>query len=230
MNCSIAPSPVEQLDMEHTVQILLVDDHTLFRQPLGQRLNAEPGFFVCGEAGTADEALGLVRSLRPDVILMDIDMPGKDCFDAAGMMGATAPDTKIIFLSGFVEDHYIREALRVKARAYITKDETPETVIYAIQQVASGGVYFSPTVRSRIVIKSDGVELAEGPQSRISTLSPRELQILRYIVAGMNDAMMAAVMKRSPKTINNHVDRIMKKLDIHTRAALAVYAVRNGIM
>ncbi len=217
--------------MLEAIRVLLVDDHALFRQPLGQRLNSEPGIAVCGEAGTADEAIGLVQSLRPDIVLLDIDMPGKDCFDAAGTICASAPQTRIIFLSGYVEDHYIREALRVKARAYITKDEEPETVVHAIRQVATGGTYFSPPVRRRIIIGPDGADLPRrGPHSLIDTLSPRELQILRYIVAGMNDAMMAKVMNRSPKTVNNHVDRLMKKLDIHTRAELAMYALRNGIV
>lgn len=215
--------------MKKSLRILLVDDHAITREPLAERLQREPGFTVVGQAGTADQAVSKVKECGPDIILMDIQMPGLNCFDAARSIAAIQPGARIIFLSSFVQDHFIDEALAVRASGYLTKDETPETVVAAIQEVASGGAYYSERIRSRIVIDSGGARLGEGRHSRGSTLSRREKEVLRYIGQALDRQTIAELMHLSPKTVDHHITRIMDKLGIHNRVELARFAIREGL-
>ena len=160
---------------------------------------------------------------------MDIDMPGLICFDAARRITALQPDARIIFLSAFLHDHYIDQALRAKARGYLTKREPPETVVAAILEVASGGAYFSEEIRSRIVVETGGTKLAERSASLISILTTRETETLRYIAKGLAKKEIAATMGVSVKTVDRHATNLMSKLDIHDRVELARFAIREGI-
>ena len=150
----------------HDIRILVVDDHALVRGALSARLHRELGFSVVGTASAADEAIEKARELKPNLILMDIDMPGLVCFEAARTITLTAPDVKIVFLSAFLHDWYIEQALEVKARGYLTKRESPEKIVAAVHEIASGGSCFSEEVRSRIVVDSSGVRLAKKSKSR----------------------------------------------------------------
>ena len=178
--------------MTTQVRILVVDDHALVRGALAERLRQEADLAVVGTASTADEAIDQTISLKPDIILMDIDMPGLICFDAARTITSTSPATKIIFVSAFLHDWYIEQALAVKAQGYVTKREPPEAVISAIRDVAEGGAYFSDEVRSRIIVDSSGAKLAQSGKSRVSTLTAREIEVLRYIARGLSKKEIAA--------------------------------------
>lgn len=215
--------------MSDDIRILVVDDHVLVRDALAERLQREDGLTVSGHVGTADEALEHVGQHKPDIVLMDIDMPGLDCFYAAGMIGDINSATRVIFLSGFIHDRYIEEALRSNARGYLTKREPPEKVVAAIREVASGGAYFSEEVQERIEIDSHGVRLGEEPRSRKSTLTRRELESLRYLARGMAKKEIAKVMHLSIKTVDRHVTALMNKLDIHDRVDLTRFAIREGL-
>jgi len=215
--------------MKKSLRILLVDDHPIVRDPLAERLQREPGFDVVGQAGTADEAVSRVKECAPDIILMDIEMPGLNCFDAVRSITAIVPRARVIFLSSFVQDHFIDEALAVRASGYLSKDETPEAVISAIREVASGGAYYSARVRSRIVIDSAGARLGDQSRSRASTLSRREKEVLRYIGQALDRQTIADLMHLSGKTVDHHITRIMNKLGIHNRVELARFAIREGI-
>ena len=211
------------------VRIVVADDHALVRGALAERLRREPEFEVVGTAGTADEAIELAMQLQPHVVLMDIDMPGLICFDAARTMMTTSPEVRVIFLSAFIHDWYIEQALAVKARGYITKREPPERVVSAIREVAAGGAFFSDEVRSRLVVDSSGAKLAEESKSRASTLTSREVEVLRYIAKGLSKKEVAQTMHLSVKTIDRHCANLMQKLDIHDRVELARFAIREGL-
>ena len=142
------------------IRLLLVDDHTLLRDTLGERLEREPDMAVVGVADDAGKAVELARSLQPDVAVMDIDMPGTDSFAAALEIRHDNPRTRVLFLSAFVQDRYIEEALRVQARGYVTKREAAEVLVNAIRQVAAGRVYFSDDVRSRLVLGDGEASMA----------------------------------------------------------------------
>lgn len=212
--------------MNDKITILLVDDHALVRGALAERLNREPDLFVVGGAESANEAICKATENRIDIILMDIDMPGLNCFEAAKRLSVIRPKTRIIFLSAFKHDRYIEQALEVKAHGYLTKRESPEKVVAAIREVAAGGAYFSKEVQSRIIVDETGANL---PRSRVSKLTPRELEVLRYIARGYGKREIGNIMNLATKTIENHTTSLMRTLKIHDRVDLARFAFREGL-
>ena len=216
-------------DTNSKLKILVVDDHTLVREAVADQLAREEDFEVVGTAAEAGDVLRLVPELKPDVVVMDIDMPGMICFDAAHRLTVHGEGPNIIFLSAFFHDHYIEQALRVKARGYVVKTDPPTTLIEAIREVAAGGSYFSEKVRARLVVGDGTVELAEDSRTAVSLLTQREIEVLRYIAQGLSKKEIAATMHLSTKTVENHSARLMAKLDIHDRVELARFAIREGL-
>lgn len=214
---------------ENEVRIMLVDDHAVFRDALAERLQRELDFDVVGSTCDAESALVMAFQHRPDVILMDISMPGLFSFEAAKRLATMLPNTRIIFLSAFRTDTYIGQALEVKAHGYLTKREPVDQVVSAIREVASGGAYFSEEVRSRIVVDSQGAKLREVGSSRLSKLSRREVEMLAYVARSLGKKEIATITGRSVKTIDHHITRLMNKLDIHDRVELARFAFREGL-
>ncbi|QOI99346.1 MAG: response regulator transcription factor [Phycisphaeraceae bacterium] len=214
--------------MARPVTVLLADDHSLVRGSLASWLR-NSGISVVSEVGNADAAVTEAIRLKPDVVVLDIDMPGLQCFDAARAIRARCPGTRVLFLSAFFNDRFIEDALRVEASGYITKGEPPQAVVQAIHAVMSGGVYFSPEVQSRLVIDGGGVRLEHARATRSSTLTTREVEVLRYVARGMAKKEIAATMHLSVKTIDNHCTSLMNKLDIHDRVELARFAIREGL-
>jgi DNA-binding NarL/FixJ family response regulator len=215
--------------VKRTISVLLVDDHALVRDTLTQWLNSAPDISVAGAAATADQAVSIALRLRPDVVVMDIDMPGLVAFDAAKTILASLPETRVLFLSAFSNDRYIEQALAAGAAGFVTKGQPAESVARAIQRVASGDLHFSPDIQARIVIDPDGPRLAATAHTRASTLTDRELEVLHYLASGMSKKEMARAMHVSVGTVNNHAANIMRKLDIHDRVELARFAIREGL-
>jgi len=215
--------------MSESCTILVVDDHALMREMLGERLATEPDLEVIGTVENADLAVAEAVRLQPDLIIMDIDMPGLHCFDATRTIQMRCPNTKIIILSAFFHDHYIEQALEAEAAGYLTKNEPVDAITVAIRDVAAGGSHFSPEVQARIVVDSGGAHLASKKQTRISTLTPRELEVLHYIAKGLAQKEIAETMHLSVKTIHCHCSNLMTKLDIHNRVGLARFAIREGL-
>lgn len=214
--------------MSERISILLVDDHTLVRESIRQRLAAEPDMCVVASVSTADEALAQAAILRPQLVVMDVDMPGMNCFDAARAILRALPAARIAFLSGFCDDRYIGESLATPARAYILKSEPPEAVIAALRAVAAGGSYYSPEIQSRLVVNEHGVRLATH-RSPAELLTPRQLQVLRLLAEGCSKKEVAARMHISVNTVNRHTSGLMNKLGIHDRVELTRLAIREGL-
>jgi len=211
------------------ISVLIADDHTLMRETLASWLGANPGFVVVASVASADDAAAQAGKLKPDVVLLDIDMPGLNSFEAARMIRSQSRETRIVFLSAFTNDRYIDLALQVEASGYITKRESPAAVVNALQAVATGVAYYSPEVRERIVISPKGARLAAQPKSRVATLSQRELDMLRYVARGLSKKEIAQIAHLSDKTVGRHVANIMNKLDMHDRVELARFAIREGL-
>lgn len=216
--------------MNRQISVLLVDDHALVRETLANWLRAAGDVSVVAEVGSADEAVAEAIRHKPDVVVTDIDMPGLLVFDAIRTIKSRCPRTRVLVLSAFWHDRYIEEALSVEAAGYVTKGEGPDVVTKAIRLAAGGGTYFSPEVQSRIIVDSDGVRLSK-PQAttRASTLTPRELEVLRYIAKGLSKREIAEIMHLSVKTVDNHSTSLMNRLNIHDRVELARYAIREGL-
>lgn len=216
--------------MRTGLRILLVDDHALVRNMLAQRLEQDAEFTVVGTADNAEQGLAQAIEHQPQVVLMDIDMPGMICFEAAKKISQVLPDVRMIFLSAYTHDHYIDQALKVGAMGYLTKGEPPERVIEAIRDVWNNRAFFSDEVRQRIVLDANEARLAPDAKiTRASTLTPREIEVLRYIARGLAKKEIAGVMHVSVKTVEKHTDNLMHKLDIHDRVDLARFAIREGL-
>lgn len=212
------------------ISIILADDHALVRETLATWLKSEPDIKVVAAVSDANQAITEAIHYRPDILVLDIDMPGMLVFDAAKMVRARHPSCRIIFLSAFFHDGYIEQALASGAMGYLAKTEPPEVVAQAIRMVAAGEAYFSPEVQSRIIVDSDGLKLADGPRTRVTTLTPREMEVLRFLAQGKSKKEIAKVMSLSVGTVNNHTANLMKKLDIHDRVELTRYAIREGLV
>lgn len=209
--------------------VLLADDHSLVRDMLEERLSRE-GMAIIGAASSGDEALSQASLHDPDVVVLDIDMPGLSAFQVARALRRASSTTRIIFLSAFVNDRYIDQALAAEASGYLTKSEPPEAIIEAIRKVHRGGSCFSLAVLDRVVIDSNGVRLANGSASRVSLLTDREREILGYVARGLPQKQIARLAGISLKTVQHHITHLMDKLDIHDRVELARFAIREGLV
>jgi len=214
---------------EQRISMLLADDHAMFRGTLKRRLEDEPDMLVAGDFGTADETLEEAARTRPDIVLLDIDMPGMYCFEAARRIQEVSPDTRVVLLSAFHNDRYIEQAIEVKAWGYVVKNESEDALVEAIRRVASGAAYFSPDVLARIVVSSGALRLAASSATRVSTLTQRETEVLRHVARGLSNKEIAKTMHISPHTVHRHTDSIMAKLDIHNRVELTRFAIREGL-
>jgi two-component system response regulator DegU len=201
-------------------RIILVDDHASLRESLAHWLS-NASFEVVAHFDRADGAVEEIEKHKPDIVLLDIDMPGLEAFRAARMIFERSPNTKIVFLSAFTNEVYIRQVLELKASGYLSKSESPVTIVDSLRSVVNGGVCFSAEVRERLVVGD--------AKTRVSLLTARELEILRYVARGWTHRQIAEAAGVRPKTIDNHVSNIMNKLRIHDRVELALFAVREGI-
>jgi DNA-binding NarL/FixJ family response regulator len=215
--------------MTEHIRVMVVDDHALVRDVLAERLAAQPDIEVVATASDAGAAIHEAREHAPHIILMDIDMPGISSFDAARTIRQAAPDVGFVFLSAYVNDQYIDQALEIEALGYLSKEEPAEVVIDAVRRASRGATRFSKSVSDRIVLEPGGVSLAASGSSRLNLLTPREREILGYLAAGMPKKQIAKLLGISPKTVEKHCDHLMDKLDIHDRVKLARYAIREGL-
>jgi DNA-binding NarL/FixJ family response regulator len=215
--------------MTPRITIVLADDHALLRDVIADRLNEQPDLRVVASCERADDALTTALQLRPNVLLLDIDMPGRSAFEVAQLVREGSPDTRIVFLSAFVSDFFVGQALAAEAAGYLTKGESPAAVIKAIRDVQAGEHYFSPEVRARLVVETSGVRLATATHARTMSLTGREVEILRHMARAMSRKAIAQTMHLSVHTVDRHTTNLMKKLDIHSRAELCRFAIQEGL-
>lgn len=208
-------------------KVLLVDDHVIVRDSLARRLEDEPDLEVPHTAGDADEGLALAEANGFDVIVMDINMPGMSCFEAAKRLQTTHADLPLVFLSAYWNDAFIEQAQGVGAVGLLSKSDEPDLLISAIRTVVDGGVFLSDEVRGRF--ESDEQDNPDESKTKLSTLTPREVDVLRWVGMGQSRKQMAAQLGISENTVAVHTNRIMRKLDIHDRVGLARFAIKIGL-
>ena len=211
-------------------RIIFADDHACLRRATVEWIERSGAFEVVGEVGSAGEALEAVRRLNPDIVVLDIDMPGRSSFEVADEIRRTSPNTKVMFLSGFYTDRYISDAIASHASAYVTKADSPSNMLQALRRVGEGSTYFSPQVRERLVIDGTGVRLGDATQVRSDALSGREREVLRHVAQGLSKRDIAKLLFLSPRTVERHVANIMQKLGMHDRVALTRFAIREGMV
>jgi DNA-binding NarL/FixJ family response regulator len=212
------------------IRVLCVDDHDFIHDGLKARFTLERDLECVAHASTADDLAGLVHRSRPDIVLLDIDMPGSDPFAALRDLREQHPDVRAIMLSAYVRDHYIDDAVDKGAWGYFSKSDTPDDLVAGIRRVADGHMAFGPSVRERFERGGADEAAAADRGTRLERLTGRELEVLRLIGRGLSRADIAQMLHRSLKTVDAHHTSIMKKLDIHDRVELALYAVREGLV
>ncbi len=209
------------------IRCLVVDDHTLFRAGLRRLLESEEDFAVVGEAGNADEALEKVGELRPDVVLMDIGMPGMSSFEAAQLMKARWPATRLIFLTMYEDPDYLTRCLSAGADGYLLKDVPANHLIQTVREVYGGRKYFNRELISKL---REGLPCHRSALKQNLALTPRERQIMKMIAEGLSVRQTAGRLGLSVKTVEAHKFNLMRKLDLHNRAQLVTYAIQKKIV
>ena len=212
------------------VRVLVVDDHAVVREGLRHVLTAAEGFSVVGEAANATEALGLAETVRPDVVLLDLTMPGISGLEAAAELRRRASGARILVLSMHEQDEYVLAAVRGGADGYILKDASPAELRAAIRTVRAGGEYFSPTVARRLAAAVRGEAATESPGERLQRLTPREREVLALVATGHTNREIAAHLRISPRTVESHRESLMKKLSLRTVADLTRFALQAGLL
>jgi DNA-binding NarL/FixJ family response regulator len=214
---------------ETSPRVLLVDDHDLFRAGLRTLLEAE-GVHVVGEARTGTDAVAEIRTLAPDVVVMDLNMPGISGVEATAKIAMFAPLTRVLVLSASDQDADVMDAIMAGACGYLLKEASIGELLAGIRAAATGESLISPAIASKVLQRLRASEASARRGSTASELSDRELQLLRLIANGNDNAQIAAELHISPKTVKNHISNILMKLQIDNRIQAAVYAVRSGIV
>ncbi len=211
-------------------RLLLCDDHAMFRQGLRSILESEEGFRVIGEAANGREAIRHALDTKPDVILMDIQMPELDGVAATKAILAEHPDSRVIILTMYRQDRYVFEAVKAGARGYLLKDAGAEDLLDAIHRVAAGETLLSAEMAASILdeFRRYG-ELPRHPEHAISELTEREEDILRLLAQGSSNQEIALALGVSEKTVRNRLSEIFSKLRLNNRTQAALYALREGI-
>jgi DNA-binding NarL/FixJ family response regulator len=211
-------------------RVLLVDDHDLFRTGLRNLLQEEGGVQIAGEATNGSEAVQLVRELAPDVVVMDLNMPSMSGVEATRHITALSPLTKVIVLTISEQDSDVLDAIVAGACGYLLKNSSITDVIAGIRAASVNQSLISPGIASKVLQRvratTEDTELAGSIRAE---LSDRELEVLKLIANGKDNAQIAAELVISPKTVKNHISNILMKLQIQNRIQAAVYAVRSGI-
>jgi DNA-binding NarL/FixJ family response regulator len=210
------------------LQILIADDHQLFRDGIRTLLLAAPDMQLAGEAATGDEAIALAAQLQPDMVLMDIQMPGINGIDAARQITRASPHIAVLMVTMFDDDHSVFAAMRAGARGYVLKGAKHEDMLRAIRAVGNGEAIFSPTVATRMMDFFAGMRPAKLPPA-FPELSDREREVLNLIAEGYKNPEIAEELVLSPKTVRNHVSNILSKLQVADRAQAILKAREAGL-
>jgi DNA-binding NarL/FixJ family response regulator len=208
-----------------SIRLVLVDDHQIMREGLRLVLAREPGFEVIGEAADGESGLQLVVELRPDVAVVDIEMPRLNGIELAARLRVECPDTKVLILSGAAEFPSVREALRAGVSGFLIKTGAADELTRAIRAASAGEVYFCSQVSTVLAQVYRRGESADGTPA--PNLSQREIDILRRIADGQSTKEIAFALELSTKTVETHRANLMSKLGIHSVAGLTKYAVRE---
>ncbi len=214
------------------VRVLCVDDHALLVDGLKAQFDIEGHIRVVGHLVSAERLLEEVARLKPDVVLLDIEMPGPDVFETADRLHHAHPNLRFIFLSAHIRDGYLSAAYKCGASGYFSKGDDVEDIVRGVQEIARsqhGTFLMSPKVKERCgPARPAPTRSDKAPSTRSDSLTPREVEIIRLIGKGLSRTEIAKELSRSAKTVDGHQERIMKKLGIESRAELMRFAIREG--
>jgi len=226
----ITPESTSARPSPETLRVLLVDDHDLFRTGL-RNLLEEQGVLVVGEAADGAQAIRMVRELAPDVVVMDLNMPGMTGVEATRQVTTLAPLTRVVVLTISDQDEDVMNAILAGACGYLMKDSSIQDLMQGIRAAAVGESLISPHIAAKVLQRMRATGTSEQDAETIrAELSDREIEVLKLIANGKDNAQIAGELHISPKTVKNHISNILMKLQIDNRIQAAVYAVRSGIV
>lgn len=212
------------------IDVLLADDHAVVRSGLRMLLESQPDMRIVGEAENGRDAVAKVRTLRPDVVLMDIEMPDMNGIEATRQIREAAPDTAVLALTMYEDDQYFFEMLRAGAAGYVPKRAAPDELVTAIRAVSQGQVFLYPSLAGRLV--HDYLQRVDDDDEPLiaDDLTPREREVLVLVAEGLTNPEIAEQLVISVKTVDRHRENIMRKLNLHSRIDLVKYALRKGLI
>lgn len=211
------------------IRVLLIDDHEMVLEALSARLALMPQLEVVGTASNCDDGLRMAMEHRPAIVLLDVNLPGRGAFDLAEELISRRPDTRLLFVTGYLADVYLEQALKLNAYGYLMKGEPIHNLCDAILHAAGGQRTFSPEVVERLNYDPTTRQYSMKSQSSLSTLTSRQIEVLKHLARGESVKEIAKLMHLSQKSVDSHKYRIMNKLGIHDRVELARFAIREGL-
>ena len=210
------------------IRVLIADDHRLFRQGLRQICETVGGFEVVGEAENGQVAVDLARQLKPDVILMDINMPVLDGVQATSFIAENTPAVRVIILTMYRQDRYVFEAIKAGARGYLLKDIDEQNLIDAIRAVYRGEALINPSMAARLLDEFRRLSQASATTADTENLTPAEMEVLRLVAQGADNKAVADQLALSERTVANRLSGIYEKLHVNNRTQAALFALRRG--
>ena len=212
------------------IKLLLVDDHEIVRAGLRMLFAAEPDMEIVGQVGSGDEAVQSAQNLAPDVVIMDVTMPGMDGIEATRQIKETAPDTVILALTMHEDEQYFFEMLHAGASGYIPKRAAPDDLVSAIRVVNKGNVFLHATLAKFLMRELTAKASQPAAPIAVDNLTPREKEVLTHIAEGYTNREIAEDLVISVKTVDRHRENIMQKLNLHNRVELVKYAIEKGLI
>lgn len=213
-----------------TIRILLIDDHSLFRSGLRLLLKRQSDFEVVAEAADGIEGLKRARELRPDVILLDLNMPGLSGLEVLQILCQDLPDCAVIILTVSEEGDELAQALRTGARGYLVKNIDAEALVAGIRLAVEGAPVIDPGMTAKLVEQFRSASPAPGGDAQRSRLTAREMQVTQLLARGASNKVIARELDVSESTVKIHVQNVLKKLNLNSRVQIAVYAVEHGLV
>ncbi len=211
------------------IRLLLVDDHRIVRAGLRMLFMAEADIEIVGEADDAEQALQAIHELEPDVVIMDVAMPGMSGIEATRRIKKAYPDVAVLALTMHEGEQYFFEMLNAGASGYIPKRAAPDDLVSAIRVVSQGNVFLYPTL-AKLLVKDFLQRAGTAPASKADVLTPREREVLTNIAEGYTNRQIAHKLTISVKTVDRHRENIMRKLHLHSRVELVKYAIEKGLL
>lgn len=212
------------------MRILLADDHEIVRRGLSMVLSLEKDFEIVGEANTGPQAVARAKALQPDLVLMDLKMPGLDGSAATRQIKRALPEVKVLILTGVGADESVLQAIEAGAEGYVLKEIGPEELIHAIRVIGAGDSYLQPSVTKRVIQKIRGASARAGAASGAPALTTREREILQLMATSLTNKEIAAKLFISAETVRTHTKNILAKLSQPNRTQAVLFALREGLI
>lgn len=215
---------------KNKIRVMIVDDHELIREGLSRIIDMEENIEVVYKAKSGQEAIDSLKNISVDLILLDINMPNMNGIETLKKLKKSHSKIKVVMLTVYDDVEYVSQSVNLEADGYILKDSDSDTLIKTIKIVYEGGSYIEPTLASKLIKYITDDKSQDRHQNNMSSLTKREIQVIKQIALGLNNKNLALTLNISEKTVKNHVSSILRKLDLQDRTQIAIFAIKNKIV